>query len=93
MFAFTSCNPDKAQCWNLQITDEDNKVTEYLFYGTGDSAPHASTLRSECTPLALVPRGKAPPCRLGGVNNFKDRMGANTKCLFVTPLIYMPEAL
>ena len=57
MFAFTSCNPDKAQCWNLQITDEDNKVTEYLFYGGGDSAPHASTLRSECTPLVLVPRG------------------------------------
>lgn len=57
MFAFTSCNPDKAQCWTLQITDEDNKVTEYLFYSGGDSAPHASTLRSECTPLALVPRG------------------------------------
>ena len=38
MLAVTSCDPNKAQCWKLQITDEDNKVTEYLFYGTGDEA-------------------------------------------------------
>ncbi len=38
MFAVTSCDPNKAQCWKLQVTYEDNKVTEYLFYGTGDEA-------------------------------------------------------
>ena len=31
-------------------------------------APHASTLRSVNASLVSVPRGKAPPCRLGGIS-------------------------
>lgn len=36
--AFVSCDPNKAQCWKLSVTSQDDITVEYLFYGTGVEA-------------------------------------------------------
>ena len=33
-----SCDSNKAQCWKLQITDQNNVTVEHFFYGTGVEA-------------------------------------------------------
>lgn len=35
---FTSCDPNKAQCWKLQVTFEGGATQEEYFYGTGVEA-------------------------------------------------------
>ena len=35
---FSSCDPNKAQCWKLTVKYQDNKTIEYYFYGTGVEA-------------------------------------------------------
>ena len=36
--AFVSCDPNKAQCWLLSVTMQDDTKVEYYFYGTGVEA-------------------------------------------------------
>lgn len=36
--ALVSCDPNKAQCWKLQVTSQDDVTVEYYFYGTGVEA-------------------------------------------------------
>ena len=90
MFAFTSCNPDKAQCWKLQITDEDNKVTEYLFYGTGDEADaqleicHRADAKKIRPQQGCMSASKKEVCH-GGHTSFLYRL-TKKRCAFITVL-------
>jgi hypothetical protein len=35
---FTSCDPNKAQCWKLSVSYPEGPSVEYYFYGTGIEA-------------------------------------------------------
>ena len=36
--AITSCDPNKVQCWKLNVKYSDGKSMEYYFYGSGVEA-------------------------------------------------------
>lgn len=35
---FVSCDPNKTQCWRLEVTSEEGLTVEYYFWGTGVEA-------------------------------------------------------
>ncbi len=36
--SFVSCDPNKAQCWKLTVTYQNDQTEEFYFYGTGVEA-------------------------------------------------------